>query len=53
MFMMVRGSCAAPKATCGFPPPPSNCIRTHLGEYDGGPGTADRQTVDKVKTTAG
>lgn len=35
MFMMVKGSCAALKATCGWPPQISNCIRTHLRErYD-------------------
>lgn len=31
MFMMVRGSCAALKATCGSSPLTSNCIRNHLG----------------------
>lgn len=52
MFMMVKGSCAAPKATCGWPPLISNCIRTHLGErYDVGPKPviADMQTVPLSK----
>lgn len=52
MFMMVKGSCAAPKATCGWPPLTSNRIRTHLGErYDVGPkpAMADMQTVYRVK----
>lgn len=48
MFVMVKGGCAAPKATCGWPHLPSNRIRTHLWErYDCGskPLTADMYTV--------
>lgn len=56
MFVMVKGSCAAPKATCGWPHLPSNRIRTHLWErYDCGskPLTADMYTVYSTKTTHG
>lgn len=47
-MFMVKGSCAALKATCGWPPFKSNCIRTHLEErYNVRPKPliADMQTV--------